>query len=222
MLSNRQKEAIKQTEHFVYHLLKEDASGHDWWHIQRVRNLAETIAAQEKEAANPFIYEMAALLHDVADEKINRNSESGEKKLFDWLHTIKLEKKEKEAILEIILNISYKGGTNKTKLASIEGKIVQDADRLDALGAIGIARTMAYTGARGRLIHDPDASYSRENLTLEQYRSDEGTAVMHFYEKLFKLKDLMNTSTGRKIASKRHDYMENYLKEFYEEWEGNR
>lgn len=222
MLSNRQKEALKQTENFVYHLLKEDASGHDWWHIHRVRNLAKTIAVQEKEAANPFIYEMAALLHDVADEKINHNSESGEKILSDWLHTLKLEKKEKEAILKISLNLSYKGGTNKTTLTSIEGKIVQDADRLDALGAVGIARTMAYTGAHGRLIHDPNAPSSRENLTLEQYRSDEGTAVMHFYEKLFKLKDLMNTSTGRKIASKRHDYMKNYLKEFYEEWEGNR
>ncbi len=117
--------------------------------------------------------------------------------------------------------MSYKGGTNKVVLSSIEGKIVQDADRLDAIGAIGIARTMAYSGSKNRLIHDP-AKVARENLTIEEYRSGEDTAIMHFYEKLLKLKEGMNTTIGKQLAEKRHAYMENYLTEFYAEWDGER
>ncbi|EDP67995.1 HD domain protein [Carnobacterium sp. AT7] len=221
MLTKMQKIIIKETEEYVYQLLKDDPSGHDWWHIQRVRNLAKNIAEKEQGTIDLFVCEMAALLHDVADGKLNKTEAEGEKKVRNWLSRYSLTGKEKEEILKIILHMSYKGGTNKVVLSSIEGKIVQDADRLDAIGAIGIARTMAYSGSKNRLIHDP-AKVARENLTIEEYRSGEDTAIMHFYEKLLKLKEGMNTTIGKQLAEKRHAYMENYLTEFYAEWDGER
>lgn len=219
MNQEKQTQMIQQTEEFVYQLLKKEASGHDWWHIHRVRNLALQMAAQEPGEPDVFICEMAALLHDVPDEKLNPSVAAGEKKLADWLEQLPLESKTKEAIHFIVLHLSYKGGTNSVKMDTIEGKLVQDADRLDAIGAIGIARTMAYTGAHGRLIHDPDKQ-PRDGMSYEEYRSGKDTAIMHFYEKLLKLKDTMNTETGKKLALKRHKYMEAFLNEFYLEWEG--
>lgn len=219
MEKNIQHEIIKQTEQFVFQLLERDASGHDWWHIHRVRNLALQMAAEEPAEVNSFICEMAALLHDVPDEKLNKTPEAGEKKVKDWLNKLSLPEEEKEVILFIVLNLSYKGGTNKVELTSIEGKLVQDADRLDAIGAIGIARTMAFSGSRGRLIHDPSKK-PRENLSYDEYRSGEDTAIMHFYEKLLKLKNTMNTQTGKAVAEKRHQFMEQFLEEFYLEWDG--
>lgn len=221
MLTKMQKKIIKETEEYVYQLLKDDPSGHDWWHIQRVRNLAKNIAEKEQGTIDLFVCEMAALLHDVADGKLNKTEAEGEKKVRNWLSRYSLTGKEKEEILKIILHMSYKGGTNKVVLSSIEGKIVQDADRLDAIGAIGIARTMAYSGSKNRLIHDP-SKVARENLTIEEYSSGEDTAIMHFYEKLLKLKEGMNTNIGKQLAEKRHAYMENYLTEFYAEWNGER
>ena len=221
MLTDLQKKVIEYTQDYVYTLLKDDASGHDWWHIHRVRNLAKSIAKQERKEINLFVCEMAALLHDVADEKMNKTEEEGERKVRNWLLTQPITKEETEQIMDIILHMSYKGGTNKTKLSSIEGKIVQDADRLDAIGAIGIARTMAYSGSKNRLIHDPEKK-PREHLTIEDYRSGEDTAIMHFYEKLLKLKDEMNTTVGKQLAEKRHAYMEDYLNEFYAEWDGDK
>lgn len=219
MKTDLQKEILKQTEQFVFQLLKKDASGHDWWHIHRVRNLALQMAAEEPGEVDAFICEMAALLHDVPDEKLNETPEAGEKKLTDWLNQLSLTQAEKESLLFIVLNLSYKGGTNKIEMTSIEGKLVQDADRLDAIGAIGIARTMAYSGSRGRLIHDP-SKMPREGVSYEEYRSGEDTAIMHFYEKLLKLKDRMNTQTGRSFAENRHQFMEQFLQEFYLEWDG--
>lgn len=221
MLTEIQKTTIKETEEFVYRLLKDDASGHDWWHIHRVRNSAKNIAEKEQQDINLFVCEMAALLHDVADGKLNKTEADGEKKVRNWLSRYSLTENEMEQIMEIILHMSYKGGTNKVVLSSIEGKIVQDADRLDAIGAIGIARTMAYSGSKNRLIHDP-AKKPRDILTIEDYRSGEDTAIMHFYEKLLKLKNEMNTTVGKELAEKRHAYMENYLNEFYAEWDGKR
>ncbi len=221
MLTQLQKKIINETEEYVYQLLKDDASGHDWWHIDRVRNLTKSIAQKEKGNIDLFVCEMAALLHDVADGKLNKTEAEGEKKVRNWLSRYSLTGKEIEEIMGIILHMSYKGGTNKVALSSIEGKIVQDADRLDAIGAIGIARTMAYSGSKNRLIHDP-AKEAREHLTIEEYRSGEDTAIMHFYEKLLKLKDEMNTTAGKQLAEKRHAYMEDYLNEFYAEWDGER
>jgi len=213
------KESILQeTRQFVKSLSDREASGHDWWHIVRVTNTALAIA--EKEQANPFICEMATLLHDVADEKLNASEAEGLAKLTAFLDSQSLPSDLKEDILTITQGISYKGGHNHAKL-SLEGKIVQDADRLDAIGAIGIARTMAYSGNKGRLIHDP-AKLARDNLSLEDYRKGEDTAIMHFYEKLLKLKDLMNTATGKKLAEQRHQFMQDYLEQFYAEWKGER
>lgn len=221
MLTDLQKSIITNTEEYVYQLLKDDASGHDWWHIHRVRNLTKNIAKEEHGIINLFVCEMAALLHDVADEKLNKTEDEGERKVRKWLSAHPITEEETEQIMEIILHMSYKGGTNKIRLSSIEGEIVQDADRLDAIGAIGIARTMAYSGSKNRLIHDP-AKKPRRQLTIEDYRSGKDTAIMHFYEKLLKLKDEMNTTVGKQLAEKRHTYMKEYLVEFYAEWDGKK
>lgn len=213
------KEVVRKTEQFVFEWLEKETSGHDWWHIHRVRNLTLEMAAKEPGQPDIFICEMAALLHDVPDEKLNPSPEIGEQRLNDWLDQLSLDVETKKALLFIVLNLSYKGGTNAVKMDSIEGQLVQDADRLDAIGAIGIARTMAYSGSKGRLIHDPSKK-PRTEITYEEYRSGNDTAIMHFYEKLLKLKDTMNTQTGREIAVKRHKFMEDYLKEFYLEWDG--
>lgn len=209
---------LNQTRQFVKELSNGEASGHDWWHIFRVTKTALTIAREEE--ADLFICEMAALLHDVADEKLNVSEADGLAKLICFLDSQSLSKTVQEELLTIIQGISYKGGHNQVEL-SLEGQVVQDADRLDALGAIGIARTMAYSGNKGRLIHDP-AKQAREHLTLEDYRKGEDTAIMHFYEKLLKLKNLMNTQAGQRLAHQRHQFMETYLEQFYAEWEGKR
>ncbi|MGX7418526.1 HD domain-containing protein [Carnobacterium gallinarum] len=221
-MNNVEKEIVKKTEKYVFDALIDEPSGHDWWHILRVVNSTKKIAGIEQEIQNVnlFICEMAALLHDIADEKLNENAVAGEQKVKDWLKEVDVNEADQAAILTIILNMSYKGGTNKVRLKTIEGKIVQDADRLDALGAVGIARTFTYSGLHERPIHDPRREKVREHLTLEEYRSGNDTAIMHFYEKLLKLKDLMQTKTGAQLALQRHQYMAAFLAEFYDEWEG--
>lgn len=209
---------LENTRRFVKGISDGEASGHDWWHIVRVTKTALTIGRVEK--ADLFIVEMGALLHDVADEKLNTSEAEGLAKLTTFLEGQSLPTDVQEELLILIQGISYKGGHNQGKL-SLEGQVVQDADRLDAIGAIGIARTMAYSGNKGRLIHNPNMK-PRENLSLEDYRKGEDTAIMHFYEKLLKLKDLMNTTEGKRLAQGRHEFMETYLEQFYAEWEGER
>lgn len=218
-MTSKEEQILEATEHFVEEQLAGEASGHDWWHIVRVRNLARRIAADE--AANTFICELAALLHDLADEKIAGSEEAGLALVQNWLDEQEVELSAQLAVLHIIQHMSYKGGTQNTVQLSLEGQVVQDADRLDAIGAIGIARTMTFSGNKGRLIHDPNLS-ARENMTLEEYRSGRDTAILHFYEKLLKLKDLMNTETAKKLARERHAFLETYLEQFYAEWEGKR
>lgn len=213
-----QSQIITAAEHFVKETLLDDASGHDWFHIVRVRRMALRLA--EEEGADPFICELAALLHDIADEKLNLSESIGLESVSLWLSQHQLEQHTQNHIMDIIRNISFKGGTNRDKILSLEGQIVQDADRLDAIGAIGVARTMAYAGHKGNLIHVPGRRI-RTEMTLENYRHQESTAIAHFYEKLLLLKDLMNTSTGKAIAEKRHAYMVDFLAEFYNEWDGN-
>jgi uncharacterized protein len=196
--------------------LEQDSSGHDWWHIDRVTRLALLIAREE--GADIFICELAALLHDVADEKLNPSMEAGLAKVNDWLVRQGVEPAEMEHVMAIISTISYKGGHNPP-VASKEAQVVQDADRLDALGAIGIARTFAYSGWKGQLIHDPELA-PRTELTVEAYRNGKSTAIRHFDEKLLKLKDLMNTETGKRIAEERHLVMERFLEQFHREWMG--
>lgn len=218
-MQEKKELVLKNTEQFVFEILEKEPSGHDWWHIYRVRKMAKKIAVQEK--ADVFICEMAALLHDIADEKLNASETIGLQKVTQWLNKNHLAEKEQQHILAIITSISYKGGNQKNPLNSLEAKIVQDADRLDAIGAIGIARVMSYSGHTGRIIHDPTIT-PRETMSLEEYRTGTSTAIMHFYEKLLKLKDQMNTTYGKKIAKKRHTFLQTYLDEFYAEWDAEK
>lgn len=208
---------LEQTVTFVRNELGEDATGHDWYHVDRVRQTALHICKKEN-AGEPFIIEMAALLHDIPDEKLNDSAEAGEMKLDLFFQSIQLPEEARNAISEIIESISYKGG-RKTKLTTIEAKIVQDADRLDAIGAIGIARTFAYGGKKGQPIYDPGINV-REEMSLDEYRKGKSTSIHHFYEKLLKLKGLLNTETAKDIAEKRHQMMEMFLEQFYREWDG--
>ncbi|MGT2846257.1 HD domain-containing protein [Streptococcus massiliensis] len=214
-----EKSIIQKAENFVKEQLAGDTTGHDYFHIERVVKMALRIA--EEEGADAFICHLAALLHDVADAKLNMSEEAGLAKVRSWLEAQNLPAEAVVSVMDIIVNMSFKAGQAPKKPLTLEGRIVQDADRLDALGAIGIARAMVYSGAKGRPIYDPNLA-PRENLTLEEYRSTEGTAIMHFYEKLLKLKERMNTQTGKALAQKRHAFMENYLEQFYAEWEGKR
>jgi len=208
---------IVLTEEFVRNELAEDATGHDWFHVDRVRRNALHICREEK-TGEAFIIEMAALLHDIPDEKLNESIEKGEEKLETFLQTIPLTDNEKKHIKQIIATISYKGGIN-SELSTIEAKIVQDADRLDAIGAIGIARAFAYGGKKGQPIYNPGIKV-RNEMSLEEYRKGKSTSIHHFYEKLLKLKDLLNTESARQMAESRQQMMETFLEQFYQEWDG--
>ncbi|MDQ1233129.1 uncharacterized protein QE450_000627 [Paenibacillus sp. SORGH_AS306] len=211
-----QEQVIQDTAQFVKSVLSEDTSGHDWWHIHRVVQMTERITATE--GGNRFVAVMAALLHDVADEKLNVSKEAGMRKVTDWLDTQSIPLADVEHIIEIIATMSYNGGNNPP-VRTLEGQIVQDADRLDAIGAISIARVFVYSGHTGRPIHDPDIPV-RTSMTSEQYRNEKSTAINHFHEKLLKLKDMINTPSARIIAEERHQYMQEYVDRFYKEWNG--
>jgi uncharacterized protein len=213
------EQVIAKTEEFVKREMQEDSTGHDWFHIDRVRNIALQIHDKEK-MGDPFIIELAALLHDISDEKLHSSKEEGEKKLTSFLSQLPLDEWKKKHIKEIIETISFKGGNNRN-ITTAEAAIVQDADRLDAIGAIGIARAFAYGGKKGQPIYDPTITV-RISMTNEEYRKGHSSSVNHFYEKLLKLKEKMNTKSGRELAEKRHAYMENFLHEFYNEWNGKR
>lgn len=212
----KDSDILKHLEIHVEKELAREASGHDWWHIVRVRHLATTIAQREK--ADLFICQAAALVHDLADEKLNESAQAGLDRVAQLLTKVEIDPLRQNHIMEIISTMSFKGGGGKP-MTTLEGQIVQDADRLDAIGAIGIARTMAFSGNKGRLIHDPNRQ-PREQLTSEDYRKGDDTAIMHFYEKLLKLKNLMNTTYAKEMAEHRHVFMQAYLDEFYAEWEG--
>ena len=214
----KQQEQLKAMEQYAKRVLDSDTSGHDWSHIERVVNTTKTIA--KVEGADLFICEAAALLHDVIDDKIVKDPADALKELNKFLTSIEVTPEEIEAIESIITRMSFKNHQENQAL-SLEGRVVQDADRLDAIGAIGIARVMCYSGSTGRPIHHPNMK-PRENLTPEEYRNGESTAIMHFYEKLLKLKDLMNTKYGNELAKGRHEFLEMYLEQFYAEWEGKR
>ncbi|ANY65556.1 phosphohydrolase [Paenibacillus sp. BIHB 4019] len=202
-------------EQFVRQALEREYTGHDWQHIRRVTQTAKAIAREEQ--ANLFICELAALLHDIADAKLNASEAAGLQKVRSWLEHNNVHPQHAAHVMEIISTMSFKGGGGKP-MSTLEGEIVQDADRLDAIGAIGIARTFAYAGAKGHLLHDPNVR-PRTEMTEAEYRSGESTAVHHFYEKLLKLKDLMNTAYGKKLAETRHQFMLAYLEQFYAEWD---
>lgn len=201
---------IEKAESFVQQQLEHDHSGHDWFHIDRVRKLALEIAARE--GADLFICELAALLHDVADEKLNDSKQAGLDKVEQWLCLHVSDPHVVTHVMTIIATMSYNGGKNPP-METLEGQVVQDADRLDALGAIGIARTFMYAGSKGSIMHHPDKDFSQY-----EYRAAGKSAIYHFYEKLLKLKDLMNTAYAKEMAVIRHQWMEMYLEQFYKEW----
>ncbi|WP_409251105.1 HD domain-containing protein [Bacillus sp. SCS-153A] len=208
---------IKLIEKLVKQVHSNDSSGHDWHHIDRVRKLALYIGRKEGSSHLERI-EAAALLHDVADGKLNESESKGQDKLHRIVNKLELHNEEKGIIMEIVKRISFRGG-NEAELDSLEARAVRDADRLDAMGAIGIARTFAYGGTKGNLIYDPQLPV-RTNMSLEEYRSGNTSTIHHFYEKLLILKDLMCTDTGKELAKERHEFMELFLKQFYTEWNG--
>jgi len=209
---------IQQTVQYVQTTLKNAEGGHDWWHIYRVWNTAKHIATSEN--ADTLIVALGALLHDIADSKFNNgNEEIGPQKAADFLTSISVEKEVIAHVIQIIKNISFKGGKVARTFSSIELNVIQDADRLDAIGAIGIARAFNYGGYKNRGIYNPNI-LPNLNLTKEEYKNSTAPTLNHFYEKLLLLKDLMNTKTGKKMAQKRHDFMTTYLQQFYSEWEG--
>lgn len=206
---------IENTVQMVKLQLQGEGSGHDWSHIERVWKNAVAIAKKEK--ANIFVVELAALLHDLADDKVVENEEEGINQINYFLEGEGVSDSVIQQVLEIVQTISFKGG-KKQRVRTKEAEVVQDADRLDAIGAIGIARAFTYAGSKGQAIFDPTYTV-RENMTVEEYRHGKTSTIHHFYEKLLKLKDLMNTDTAIKLASERHDFMEEFLEQFYEELE---
>lgn len=206
---------IIQVENLVKIELEKDASGHDWYHVDRVRKMALVLAEKEGIGYSRTI-ELAALLHDISDEKLNKSKEEGQVKLAYILDCLSIDRKEKDHIVAIILSVGFKGG-NGIPPKDIEAKIVQDADRLDAIGALGIARTFAYGGSVGNPIYNPSLQI-RDKMTEEEYRKNDTSSIHHFYEKLLKIKKLLHTDSAKKIAEARHRFMESFLQEFYKEW----
>ncbi|SFS62201.1 HD domain-containing protein [Sphingobacterium wenxiniae] len=211
---------IQQTVEFVQERLKNAESGHDWWHILRVWNNTKLILQTEQ--ADVLVCELTALLHDIADSKFHDGDESlGPRIAGEFLHSVGLDTERIEHVQQIILNMSYKASLGEVVFHSKELEIVQDADRLDAIGAIGIARAFNYGGYKNREIYNPTIPVE-ENLSKEAYKNTTAPTINHFYEKLLLLKDRMNTQTGKQIADERHRYMEGFLQQFYDEWEGRK
>jgi uncharacterized protein len=215
-----QEKIIANTITFVKKELKDAEGGHDWFHIERV--FKNTILISREEKVNVFVISLAALLHDIADPKFYNGDETiGPRVASEFLKKQKVSSSIIEHVVHIIKHISFKNSFDKEseKFTSIELKVVQDADRLDAIGAIGIARCFNYGGFKNRTLYNPAIS---PNLTMtkEQYKTSDAPTMNHFYEKLLLLNDQMNTASGKKIAAKRHDFMEMYLTQFYDEWNG--
>ena len=210
------KNHITLTINFVKEKLEGAEAGHDWFHIERVWKLSKKIA--EKEGGNLEVIELSALLHDIADPKFHKGDETLALKISkDFLEEIHVNAELIEQVLFVIKNISFKNRAEAPENPPLELQIVQDADRLDAIGAIGIARTFNFGGFKNNLMYHPEI---KPNLGMnkEEYKKSNGTTINHFYEKLLLLKDLMNTKTAKKIASERHDFMLQFLDEFYKEW----
>ncbi|MBW7867693.1 MAG: HD domain-containing protein [Brumimicrobium sp.] len=212
------KQIIQSIEAEIKSLFENEGTGHDWYHIDRVRNMALHI--QEKEGGDREIVELAALLHDISDHKFNGGdfSKGGiiAKEILEKFHVSSTKILE---IVEIVNNVSYKGSGVEDSMHSLEGRIVQDADRMDAVGAIGIARAFAYGGYAQRPIFDPEV-LPQNHQSTQEYVENRSHSINHFYEKLLLLKDRMHTNTGRKLAEERSMFLESYLRQFYYEWFG--
>lgn len=211
-------ELIAATIAFVKRELQNAEGGHDWFHIERVWNNAKTIAKGEE--VDMLVVQLAALLHDIADAKFNDgNEEIGPQKAVAFLESLEVNEEVIWHVESIIKNISFKGGNFTGEFHSKELDVVQDADRLDAIGAIGVARAFNYGGFKGRELYNPDVAPNL-NMSKEEYKTSTSPTINHFYEKLLLLKDRMNTETGKRMAEERHKFMEEYLRQFYAEWEG--
>ena len=212
---------INHTIDFVKQTLTNAEGGHDWWHVYRVWQLSKHIAEKE-ENVDMKIVELGALLHDIADSKFyNGDEEIGPQLAEEFLKKQEVEEPVVKHVLNIIRHISFKNSFNKQDFTSNELSVVQDADRLDAIGAIGIARTFNYGGHKGRELYNPSIK-PETHLTKEKYKNSTAPTINHFYEKLLLLKGKMNTKTGRRLAEHRHQFMERFLKEFFEEWVGKK
>ena len=208
-------EIINKTVHFVRTTLQNAEGGHDWWHIHRVHTNAKLIAASEN--CDLLTVELAALLHDIADSKFhNGDEEIGPAIAGDFLRSLNVDEHVINHVQQIIRHISFKSGFDKLSFQSPELSIVQDADRLDAIGAIGIARAFNYGGFKGREIYNPEIK-PNHSMSKEEYKNTTAPSINHFYEKLLLLKDKMNTATGKKLAEQRHAFMESYLQQFFVE-----
>ena len=211
--------SIQKTIDFVKKTLANAEAGHDWFHIERVYKTAQNI--NKKENGDELVVAFAALLHDIADPKFNDGDETlGPKMAAAFLQSIDVDQAIIDHVKLIIENMSFKNSFDQNAFTSKEMQIVQDADRLDAIGAIGIARAFTYGGFKNRVLYDP-AIKPEQHLSKETYKNTTAPTINHFYEKLLLLKDLMNTAAGKTIAEERHQFMLLYLKHFYSEWEGN-
>jgi len=211
--------SIQKTIDFVKETLAHAEAGHDWFHIERVFKTAQNI--NQKENGNQLVVAFAALLHDIADPKFNNGDETlGPNMAAAFLESISVDQEIIDHVKLIIQNMSFKNSFDQNTFTSKEMQIVQDADRLDAIGAIGIARAFTYGGFKNRVLYDP-AIKPEQHLNKESYKNTTAPTINHFYEKLLLLKDMMNTEAGKAIAQERHHFMEQYLDHFYKEWEGN-
>ena len=211
---------IPKTILFVKEKLENAEGGHDWFHIERVYK--NTLLIAKNEACSTAVVQLGALLHDIADSKFHDGDETvGPRVAREFLESENVDEEIIEHVVNIIENISYKGGNFEKKFTSIELNVVQDADRLDAIGAIGIARTFNYGGFKNRTLYDPEIA-PNSSMSKEEYKNNDSPTLNHFYEKLLLLKDKMNTETGKQIAQERHRYMEGFLAQFYAEWEGEK
>ena len=209
-----EQRVLQNIEDWVKAELEHEKSGHDWYHIERVTNIAKEILKHEE--ADAFTVIAAALLHDVADDKVSKDVDASLHSIRTLLKDNGVKNETIDTVIDIITTISFKGGTGK-KLTYIEAQIVQDADRLDALGAIGIARTFQYGGAKGQAMYDPDIPV-RDAMDFETYRYGESTSINHFYEKILKIKDKMKTNTAKRIAKEREAFVKLFLDTFFKEW----
>ncbi len=218
-MNRKQKEIVSKTAKYAETTLGREATGHDWLHVKRVWLNAKRLGKSSK--ADMFIVELAALLHDIADWKFHGGDHTaGPRKAGAWLKSLAVAPDVIEHVTSIVANISFKGAKVKNKISTLEGKIVQDADRLDAMGAIGIARAFAYGGAKGREIYNPGVKPVLHD-SPEGYTSNTSPTISHFYEKLLLLKGLMNTANGRRLARNRHNFMRRYLRQFHGEAAGH-
>lgn len=213
------QEIIDNTIEYLQQQFAQESTGHDWYHIERVWKLSKQIGEQEGDV-DMFTVELGALMHDIADHKFHNGDETvGPKKAREFLMNLKVDEAVIESVVQIVEEVSFKGMGVPTPMSSKEGAVVQDADRLDAIGAIGVARTFAYGGSKGRPIYDPNIKPIC-HTSFAAYKTSTAPTLNHFYEKLLTLRDKMNTPTGKKEAIRRHEFMELFLQNFYQDWDG--